>query len=328
MAARAPDVAALVALRIKSQELLFKGHDERHANYLERTLAAARALGVQNCLVTAHTQLDTVARRLNSAMTSNDLSANRALRSDAAELLLCAGAALQARRAAGTLLPGTCHAYESDYEEGFELYRARHQEPSLRAAISRYKVGGFFGCATFLYGATHAAHVQMLCSIGALSLTAAQRDELWLLLFDGLDMMAASGTTSLSLVVAQAEEAHLVNNARQLLRDGFVPSSGAGARVRDAWRRLERSGVLDSHKMDEALESMHSLSSRRKLAVQAAAVAAGLRTCALPGCGARERHPSHFKTCGACKTVAYCSKEHQTSDWPRHKADCKVARKA
>ena len=30
--------------------------------------------------------------------------------------------------------------------------------------------------------------------------------------------------------------------------------------------------------------------------------------------------------CAACKTVAYCCKEHQVEDWPAHKAACKAAR--
>jgi hypothetical protein len=60
----------------------------------------------------------------------------------------------------------------------------------------------------------------------------------------------------------------------------------------------------------------------------AAAAAPGLRLCALAACGAREAHPSHFKSCAACRTAAYCCKAHQTEDWPSHKAVCKAARKA
>ena len=54
----------------------------------------------------------------------------------------------------------------------------------------------------------------------------------------------------------------------------------------------------------------------------------GLRLCALPGCGAREAHPKHFKLCGRCRRVVYCSPAHQSEDWKRHKrADggCKEA---
>ena len=65
----------------------------------------------------------------------------------------------------------------------------------------------------------------------------------------------------------------------------------------------------------------------RTIVAAAAAAAPGLRSCALAGCGARERHPSHFKACAACRAVVYCSKEHQVQDWSAHKAACKAARK-
>ena len=56
--------------------------------------------------------------------------------------------------------------------------------------------------------------------------------------------------------------------------------------------------------------------------------ASGLRSCALAGCGAREAHPAHFKSCAACRAVVYCCREHQVAGWPAHKKACKAARKA
>jgi hypothetical protein len=32
--------------------------------------------------------------------------------------------------------------------------------------------------------------------------------------------------------------------------------------------------------------------------------------------------------CKGCSAVAYCSKEHQRRDWPRHKTECKKTREA
>ena len=63
-------------------------------------------------------------------------------------------------------------------------------------------------------------------------------------------------------------------------------------------------------------------------AVQKSLSAPGLRSCALPGCGAREAHPTHFKSCAACRTIVYCCREHQVAGWPSHKKACKAARKA
>lgn len=45
----------------------------------------------------------------------------------------------------------------------------------------------------------------------------------------------------------------------------------------------------------------------------------GLRTCALPSCGATEPHPRFFKCCSRCRSVYYCSHEHQREDWSRHR---------
>lgn len=42
------------------------------------------------------------------------------------------------------------------------------------------------------------------------------------------------------------------------------------------------------------------------------------RKCAYPGCD----QPGS-KTCGGCRLVGYCSKEHQRDDWPNHKQSCK-----
>ena len=59
----------------------------------------------------------------------------------------------------------------------------------------------------------------------------------------------------------------------------------------------------------------------------AADVAAhGLRTCALPACGAQEATVQQFKFCGGCKRVAYCCAEHAKAHWKAgHKAACRAA---
>jgi hypothetical protein len=118
-----------------------------------------------------------------------------------------------------------------------------------------------------------------------------------------------------------------------------VAASGLDARLVQmltaAWQRLLQSGVLQSRGIIDHLQRtvesapLDGFSLEQFVAsVDAAAVSPSRRTCALPGCGTREAHPAHFKSCSACRTVVYCSKEHQTADWPCHKAACKAARKA
>ena len=54
----------------------------------------------------------------------------------------------------------------------------------------------------------------------------------------------------------------------------------------------------------------------------------GLRTCALPSCGAAEPHPRFFKCCARCRAVYYCCAEHQRADWSRHRRADKCAKAA
>ena len=99
--------------------------------------------------------------------------------------------------------------------------------------------------------------------------------------------------------------------------------------MKDAWRRLRQSGVLekrgilDERKFGELTASY----GQYVVAAKAALSAPGLRCCELASCGAREAHSQHFKSCTACLGVVYCCREHQVADWPAHKAACKAARK-
>jgi hypothetical protein len=47
----------------------------------------------------------------------------------------------------------------------------------------------------------------------------------------------------------------------------------------------------------------------------------GLRSCALPSCGATEAYPKTYKLCGRCRGAAYCCAAHSKEDWKRHKRE-------
>jgi hypothetical protein len=47
----------------------------------------------------------------------------------------------------------------------------------------------------------------------------------------------------------------------------------------------------------------------------------GLRSCALPSCGATEEYPKTYKLCGRCRGAAYCCAAHSKEDWKRHKRE-------
>ena len=113
---------------------------------------------------------------------------------------------------------------------------------------------------------------------------------------------------------------------------GMAVATGLDSRLvqqlTDAMQQLEHGGLLNMRELMANVDDMVPAIQRSIEAVQDSSSAPGLRTCALPGCGAKEAHPAHFKRCAACRAVVYCSKEHQVQDWPAHKAVCKAARKA
>jgi hypothetical protein len=124
-------------------------------------------------------------------------------------------------------------------------------------------------------------------------------------------------------------EAGFIGEVTQLLYDAQcpVPRDALGARLLGAWQRLQCSGVLQRRNIEYSTKHDDDIRNATMKAADAAAVAPGLRRCGLASCSTRELHPDHFKTCAACRKVAYCCKEHQAEHWPDHKAACKAARK-
>ena len=118
------------------------------------------------------------------------------------------------------------------------------------------------------------------------------------------------------------------------LRDAVANAGvyGLNARVAQllagAWQRLQRSGMLQTRQIESTIRETEAGHHAFYATVKKSLTAPGLRSCALPGCGAKEAHPAHFKSCAACRTVVYCCREHQVAGWPSHKKACKAARKA
>ena len=54
----------------------------------------------------------------------------------------------------------------------------------------------------------------------------------------------------------------------------------------------------------------------------------GLRECAWPSCDKVEHTIREFKQCSGCRSVWYCSPEHQMLDWGTHKKACEELDKA
>ena len=100
-----------------------------------------------------------------------------------------------------------------------------------------------------------------------------------------------------------------------------------GRRLLKARQVLQRSKVWPIDEADAEGVRLEQTEEGFLVSARAKDAAVGLKHCALAACGAKEAHASHFSKCGACKTVAYCCREHQVADWPAHKAACKAARR-
>ena len=324
-------IARVLVFYRKALELESKGHSLRSADYYSRAAEAAHALGPDNLVVVdlqrdqAVTLLNYVATVANSNATVDPLIL-AAYRADCVTLFSAAVATLERRRAAGTLLEGKCSAAEEAWcaAEMREAAKMSAVDAAPWAPLAGYDLclssahsvlcllwnarsyAGECSASQFEAFAQHAVHAADLMQLPRSRGTMYMGAEL-----DFVDMLSDATTLDLG---ARGLDARLV----QLLTD--------------AWLRLQQSGVLETRRIFDAVRRNKQISTNRDeqhaAAIRTAMAAPGLRSCALPGCGAKEAHPQHFKNCAACRTVVYCCREHQVEGWPAHKKACKAACKA
>jgi hypothetical protein len=236
-------------------------------------------------------------------------------------------ATLQRRKAAGTLLSGSCRAAEVTWDRlTSEHIASLHQnKSSLHAAAAA--MSPLVGYSTFLQAANFGFRIIDMAICGMLSVPEKQLRDCVVLMADAAELFMQPRICEHHTL---GRECDFVDGMRKLvmLPEDILPHGAAGARLLDSWHRLEHSGVLQKRCSDLVIQhNNHAVDAVLTAAAEASA-APGLRHCALTTCGAREQHPSHFKSCAACRGVTYCCKGHQTKDWPSHKAACKAARKA
>jgi hypothetical protein len=244
-------------------------------------------------------------------------------------------ATLTRRKAAGTLLPGSCRPAEVEWFRAFQLRASlgRHMRADEARAFAD-TFAGAVGSETYCHAA-FCCHAEF-CSRDMANLTRGEvqlsfakflASALDLLASQPLEPMLVLGTFARNVELALARNVSRMMNNEELR---CILSDEALKLVANAWRRVERSGVLEQRLLGRAslpYNPSKSLGAKQD-EVAAEAAARGQHTCALAGCAAKEVHVSQFKKCGACRTVAYCCREHQVADWPSHKAACKAARKA
>ena len=237
-------------------------------------------------------------------------------------LINSAVAALERRRAAGTLLEGKCAAPEEAWLAS-QVQRFNAAWPADMAA----SWAALVGYEEFMHAATCAAEALTLANLLAAECSPAQFQSLAQFVVDAADLMQQPRRHGRTGMQYEMEFTCALHGA---VADASV--NGLDTRLLQrlvgAWKRLQRSGVLEARHIEESFRLKLPEMRAQLATVQKSLAAPGLRRCALPGCGASEAHPTHFKSCAACRTVVYCRREHQVAGWPSHKKACKAARKA
>jgi len=327
-----PEVFARVrALYRKATELNEKGHILRSAENYGRAAEAARALdpGPDNFVALSmrlsqaaslinHDQIAAANSSKSNTTNSLDLAAGRA---NTVALLSTVVAALERRRVADTLLEGKCTAVE---EAWYAVEFSKFQVSPAEAACL-VKLGGYDN---FVRAADIVVSLITNAFLFAEECSGAQFQAFTQHIIHAMDLLQLNRCPLTTLGEGHFAETLSSTMACDLGERGL--DARLSRLLADAWRRFQQSGVLEARGfLDEGLLSERRTSDdTRTAAIGAAMAAPGLRSCALAGCGAREAHPEHFKSCAACRTVVYCCCEHQVEAWPSHKAACKAACKA
>ncbi len=327
------DTARATELSGAALALEFKGHAARAAAKYALAVQAALELAQPDCLVVAFLRLACV-NALTCVASAPAMDDQRM--SAVQDLFMHQEAALetlQRRLAAGTLLAGCCRPYEVAW------YKERTSQTSKLASGPPPSAAGKAEWATLIgFDALLRAANNILEEVvhmqGFSGERERQRCALVIAALDAITARCDEGAAAVAEAKGQPQllwttnQTTLVTSVREVVaRRQLQPGTPTGAALAAAWARLQATGVLSA-----PLVSAHAMAFERELAAReaaraAAAAAPACRTCAFGGCGARELHAAHFKSCSACRGVAYCSKEHQVEDWPNHKAACKAARK-
>ena len=317
------------ALQAKADELCTKGHLLRAAENFGRAAEAADALG-DDCIIAANQRLRQGLMHSLYVMTAPEGTAEAhtlaAHRAECVALYSAAVAALERRRAAGTLRPGRITASEVAWRVAV---MRRRNSVHFDAAEAPRLADGVLGYEQFLHAAAYVLGVlAQPQQYGAAECSPAQRLAFARCVVHAAQMLVrphGRGSAGLGPDAKFMEQlyATVAMGASNGMDESLL------IMLLGALELVERSRVAHSQDIAERLGVAVSESSLSAFeAMRESMTAPGLRGCALGGCGAREAHPGHFKNCGACLTVVYCGKAHQVEGWPSHKKACKAARKA
>ncbi len=336
MAAAAPQLFAPVhEFSDKAAALMDKEHHARAGEKWALAIAAAQqasgdAAAAEECLVVAFLRAkraEALARHTRSPGALPRGEAAVAVREALFVVLPAAQAAVQRRRADGTLLAAAADARGAAERAWFDTHVARKAARRGDNVAKERKQAPLFGYVAYLQ-VVDALNCALSVAIAAgVVCSEASTDGHVAFVISGLDLMATAPRPVLR-TEATVQEMAVVMTVRRAAAAGAGDPRPAARALRAGWLRLQTSGVLRQRGLDAGVDRAVRAWEVECEEAKAAAGPPQLRSCALPGCAASEPHPTAFKFCGACKTVHYCCKEHQAADWARHKPACKAARAA
>ncbi len=316
-----PDAAQVLAWTKEAEEAMDLGDFGGAAALFAKAVDAALALSGEDCLIAAHLRAEeALALLAQSRPGAADKASAEAMTAHAyKDVVPPMLAALERRRASATLLPGRCRPEEVAWALG--------RPDSTESDAHNAAMGPLVGYSAFLT----AASVVVLAlqePEGAVPVpraavrTFVEAALVMVLLPRELD---AEGTWLLPEMIFLSNFMRLVDSRT------IGPHLPEYKPMLDTWARLRSSSTVQK-RGGLAAAMLGMLNPSGGAAGSAQQVTAGVkaqggRCCALTVCGAPERRALQFPLCSSCKTVAYCSKQHQTAHWPDHKAACKAARK-
>ena len=287
------DVLARVeAFNAKADELGFKGHVLRAAENFGRAAEAASALGADN-LVTIYLRLRQGNMLGVYATTAVDTDP-RVLAAHGAQTIVVlsdAVAALERRRVAGTLVDGKCSAVEETWRAA--VLRRLNSKSTAAWAASWAPLVGY---SQFLHAAATAIDVLLDAQLYAVVCSAAQFQAFAEHVVHAAELMQQPrrhGNEAMSIEADLTEQLRdaVAGKAAKNRLDASLVQLLAGA-----WLRLQRSGVLESRRIEDNIRLHAPRQQALNATVRKSLTAPGLRACALDGCDAKEAHPTHFKS--------------------------------
>ena len=293
------------------------GRHARSAELCGRAAIQAEAFFGGDSLIWTDLRFREATAFTNQSVATADADGH-ALASQAWKLLLPLHAILLRRHAANTLL--AVRREEADYDAHAQAFAHKSRD---KLVVSR--VGVQLGQAVFGFA--------ILLGVTAVTLNLLRcqgwpRDEVTRAQSFVLDALNVIPLTAGSRVIVEYEPI-LVAFVEDMSKHAYDPA------FRDAvlrkWRSPAVSNVLRSHgTLQTGVASIEREAAEYDARRRADIEKIGLRECAWPSCDKVERTVREFKQCSGCRSVWYCSPEHQMLDWGVHRTACgelDVARK-